>query len=694
MPINTRSYIVYAITLLALLFAQKYCYSQKLKTDVISGIIERLIETTESRIDYTDLQAQLDYYFEHPINLNKTNEYELQQLVFLKQSEIASILKHIERYELYESIYELQAVENLSEESLDLLKYFCYVMESNKQFRSEELKKWGKTEIVYQLDYDLQERLGYKKALLQAQGKQYYLGSPYRNVLRVKQQIGNNISLGYNAEKDAGESFFAGAQSTGYDFNSAYILVQNWGHFKNIIVGDFQANFGQALTFSSGISARKSAYVLNTTRNFQTIRPNRSINEFEFLRGLSMQYDYKNWLIVPFVSFKAINTNLAAADSSLNSFDGFSNFSLSGLHRTANEVADKNNINQQIIGLHVRKSFKTLETSITLVKTNYNLPLIKGDKLYQQYNFSGLELINTGFDYKININNMLLLGEFSASNGNAFAHTHTLLIPLDAKLDVCLLYRNFDRNYQTTYSSPFAENSDAKNETGFYAGLSFKPNRAFTFNTYIDFFQSEWLRYQADAPSKGYDILIEAQYNPSKQINTYLRYRYENKERNKTSSSNEINTVLEEQVKQQWRFHIKYKISLVLESESRVEWSEFNTASTTTNYGFLAFQDIKYKFFSQKMSVSTRLALFSIDNYNARIYAYEDHLPYNFSVPLYQHNGTRFYLVYKYEISKNIKLFLRYSHTQYANISSIGSGLEQINGNTQSDLITQLQLLF
>jgi hypothetical protein len=694
MPTKKHTYIIYGIALIVVLLAQKRGFAQKQKNEVISVILERLVENTESTIDYTDLQAQLEYYFEHKINLNKTTSYELQQLVFLKQSEIASIFKHIEKYGNYESIYELQAVENLSEESMDLLKYFCYVTEYNKQLRLNELKELGKTEIIYQLDFDLQEKAGYKTASLQAQNKQYYLGSPYRNVLRLKQQIGKNITIGYTAEKDAGEQFFAGAQSAGYDFNSAYLQAQNWGNFKQIIVGDFQANFGQALTFSSGLSARKSAYVLNTSRNFQMIRPNRSINEFEFLRGIALQYQYKSWFLIPFVSFKTINTNLALVDSSTNPFEGFTNFSLSGLHRTNNEIADKNNINQQIIGAHIRKSFKPIEMGITLVKTNYNLPLLKGDALYQQYNFSGTTLINTGFDYKLNFNNALLLGEFSMSNGNAFANSHTLLIPIDAKLDVCLLYRNFDRNYQTTYSGPFAENSDARNETGFYTGLSFKPNRAFTINTYIDFFKSAWLRYQVDAPSKGYDVLVETQYNPSKAINTYVRYRYENKERNKPNNENDLNDVLEDQTKQQWRFHIKYKMSLALESESRIELSTFNSANIAASNGFLVFQDIKYKFLSNKMSINARLALFNIDNYNARIYAYEDNVPYTFSVPLYQNNGTRFYLVYKYQINKHIKIFLRYSQTKYTNVNTIGSGLEQINGNTQSDLITQLQLLF
>ncbi len=94
------------------------------------------------------------------------------------------------------------------------------------------------------------------------------------------------------------------------------------------------------------------------------------------------------------------------------------------------------------------------------------------------------------------------------------------------------------------------------------------------------------------------------------------------------------------------------------------------------------------------MTLSARLAIFDIDDYNSRIYAYEDNLPYTFSVPLYQNSGTRFYFMVKYQVNKKVKLFARYSKTQYQNINTIGSGLEQINGNSLSDLNLQLQVSF
>jgi len=694
---NNNQFLLKIILVFATLFVSKFLIAQKLqpKNEVIASIIEKLIENQESQLDYTDLQAQLSFYFDSKINLNKCTENELQQLLFLKQSEIISIIYHRKKYGNFESIYELQAIENLSDETVFYLKHFCFINETNKQLKLSELSQIGKTEITVQHENDFQQRLGYKTNILKAQNKQYYLGSPYRYVLRLKQKIGNRIDIGFTGEKDAGEQFFNGAQGNGFDYNSAHIHFKNVWNFKNIIIGDYQANFGQGLTFGSGMSARKSAYVLNVNRYYQNIRPYRSVNEFEFMRGAAIDYHYKKWQLVGFLSYKNINTNFLNADTNnINSFDGFTSFNYSGFNRTTNEIMDKDNVKQTILGFHIQKHFKVLQLGFTGIKTNYSVPFLPSDNLYQKYNFTGNQLINAGLDYKLSLGNALFSGEFSASDNHGFATTNSLLLTLDGKLDLCFLYRHFEPNYQTTFNNPFAENSDGKNESGFYFGLSYKPARAFTINSYIDFYKSTWLRYQIDAPSNGYDLLAEIQYNPSKVLSMYVRYKYENKQKNETNNSLAAYDVLADQLRQQFRFHIKYKISLMLEAESRLELSQFTTLNTANAYGTLIYQNLKMKLFKNKFTINSRLAMFDIDSYNARIYAFENNVPYTYSVPMYQNSGVRFYLMTSCNITKNVKFYVRFSQTQYSNVKTIGSGLEQINGNTQSDLIMQLQLRF
>ncbi|MBI3235305.1 MAG: hypothetical protein HYZ42_14935, partial [Bacteroidetes bacterium] len=51
-------------------------------------IIEKIIENKEGGADYTDLQDQLDYYLQNPIDINYCTADELRQLSILNEIQI------------------------------------------------------------------------------------------------------------------------------------------------------------------------------------------------------------------------------------------------------------------------------------------------------------------------------------------------------------------------------------------------------------------------------------------------------------------------------------------------------------------------------------------------------------------------------------------------------------------------------
>ncbi|MFQ3579869.1 MAG: helix-hairpin-helix domain-containing protein, partial [Bacteroidales bacterium] len=77
---------------------------------------------------------------------------------------------------------------------------------------------------------------------------------------------------------------------------------------------------------------------------------------------------------------------------------------------------------------------------------------------------------------------------------------------------------------------------------------------------------------------------------------------------------------------------------------------------------------------------------FQTDDYDTRIYAYENDLLYVFSVPAYYYRGSRFYTMVKYSFGKAIDVWLRYSRTLYTNKDYISSGLNKIDSNTKSEI--------
>ena len=104
------------------------------------------------------------------------------------------------------------------------------------------------------------------------------------------------------------------------------------------------------------------------------------------------------------------------------------------------------------------------------------------------------------------------------------------------------------------------------------------------------------------------------------------------------------------------------------------------------------FQDILYKPMMGKWDIIARLAIFETDGYNSRIYTYENDLLYQFSVPALQNQGARYFLLINYKFSRKAEFWVKFAHTVYANQKTIGTGLDEVQGNKKSDLKIQLRI--
>ena len=67
---------------------------------------------------------------------------------------------------------------------------------------------------------------------------------------------------------------------------------------------------------------------------------------------------------------------------------------------------------------------------------------------------------------------------------------------------------------------------------------------------------------------------------------------------------------------------------------------------------------------------------------------------HNFSVPVYYDKSTRFYINYTYKLSKRWQLWIKYEMSQFENKNSIGSGQNEIEGNTKSVFKWQIRFNF
>ena len=107
----------------------------------------------------------------------------------------------------------------------------------------------------------------------------------------------------------------------------------------------------------------------------------------------------------------------------------------------------------------------------------------------------------------------------------------------------------------------------------------------------------------------------------------------------------------------------------------------------------MVYQDIHYHPMNSRWKINVRYALMDTDDYDSRIYAYENDVLYSFSMSAYSDSGSRFLLNVRYKLSRSVDLWFRYAATFYDKRQSIGSGWDEIQGNRKSDIALQLRLL-
>jgi len=137
---------------------------------------------------------------------------------------------------------------------------------------------------------------------------------------------------------------------------------------------------------------------------------------------------------------------------------------------------------------------------------------------------------------------------------------------------------------------------------------------------------------------------------------------------------------------------VEYDVPLRFSVRSRIQGGDFGYKENTSSRGFTILQDITWKF--SRIEFSGRIAFFATDDYDSRQYVYEKDMLYAFSLPAYYDRGTRHYLMTRYTLSKQMKVWLRWSQTRYSKLETISSGLNEIKGNKRSELKMQVMYQF
>lgn len=225
-------------------------------------------------------------------------------------------------------------------------------------------------------------------------------------------------------------------------------------------------------------------------------------------------------------------------------------------------------------------------------------------------------------------------------------------------------------------------------------GIKIKPTPRWALNAYFDQFFFPNNRFRVGFPSRGYEVLTQVDFKPRRGTLIYVRFRSDNQQRNaRTLFENEFLQTPVDTRRNQLRFQYQSQVNPFLLVRTRAEFSWFNQAREQEQRGILVYQDISWKQ-GFKLKLTARYALFDIDGSDARIYAYENDILGFFSIPPYNGVGTRYYAILNYKATRRLEFWVRFAQTRLFRTRSIGSGLNRIEGDTQSELKMQVRVKF
>ena len=655
----------------------------------LEKLADEIFPLQDLDLNYEELYENLAQLLSNPLDLNTVTREQLRSLFVVTEEEINTFMMHREENGALFSVYELQSIPGWERATFDAIIPFVTVYDSQSKLNSSILRRIVQEKNNYLLlryGRALEDKLGYNTGTDSAQR---YAGSPDKLYMRYRVARSNDFSAGFTTEKDAGEkmNWLPSQRQYGFDFTSWHVAVQNKGKIKNLVVGDFQSQFGQGLILGSVFGFGKNSETVTTVRRSNLgFLPYTSLNENLFFRGAAGSYAMGKHVIIH--GFASHTFKDGSIDHSADDNLAISSFSVSGLHRTPAELRTRQQVGETDAGVIVQFKNQLVDAGVIFHQTEFDQPVAHNPRPYNQFSFNGSKNKNAGVYLNYSWANFTFFSEFAQTLNHGSAVTAGLLGNITHQLEIAMLYRNFSKDFHSFNSNAFSENTVPQNERGIYWGWKYMFSKQWSASGYMDLFQFPWLRYRGYSPSEGNEWLLRFNFSPSKTVLLFLQAREESKIRNFPDETNlYLNT---NGIKRNYWINCDYEAP-PFTFKTRAQFSSYQLGGVLT-HGFALVQDASLSI--KRFSFSFRYALFDTDDYDNRLYVYERDVWLAYSFPAYYGAGVRTYVLAQYKASKRIDLWVRWSQIRYTNRVEIGSGSETIAGNTGNDIKFQVRIRF
>lgn len=646
------------------------------------------------------VSEQYAHLLDDPFDVNRASAAQLASIPGLSATAAHRIVQHRAEHGPFQTPQQLESVTGFSTEIVQAIRPFVTVGQPNDDSSSGTSFPSLKT-IVSGLETDVIQRFTRRLDLGRGYRDGQFVGSAGRLTTRIRVQFERRLELALTVDKDPGEAvtWSPSTDTYGFDHVAGSAAIHDLGPIETLVLGNFTAQFGQGVGLWQGIRFGKGRNPIGpVVSSGRGLLAYSSASEANYFRGAGATIELpRNVYVIAFGSHRhrdaTIDSTLAPADASSSTIP-VRTVSGGGRHRTQSEIERKGTFGETLVGGAAEYRTPTVRAGIAGYTSQFDRPLRPGDKPYRRFRVSGRRTAMMSTYASAYLRDYVIFGEIARATTGSYGGLLGASLDAGHRAQAVVVGRHYPPNFPNFHGNAFGESSGAQNETGVYTGLQLRIAPNWRVRAYLDQYQFPWLRFSVGQPSSGWEARTVVEYEPRPWLTTYLQLRAstdENGAEVRNAGLRHLEGLATEQ-RRSVRLHAEYGYSRAFTLRTRLETAQHRGDSGTSN-GFFLSQGLHYEPIDS-FELDARIALFDTDGYEARIYAYERDLLYSFSVPVFFDRGRRSYVLAEYAPTAAVTIEAKYGVTRYDNRSTIGSGLNQIDGSKRRDVGFQVRWEF
>lgn len=579
----------------------------------IEFLYQLLLEQTEDRLSealeidgdsgedsHEELIEDYLFYLENPININSEEVVHLEEIGLLSAFQVEALRQYRRQFGDLMFSEELLMLDDYSEATVAVITPLVHF---GKSERTQEREKMTLGKVLtrgrHQVTFNYAQKLQFKY--------NYHYKQKFRFGIATRKEVG-------------GSSVF---DFVGVHCYASDLKIGNALTVKDLALGDYQLSFGQGLTLWSGMSVGKGSGGISLMKRAAGIKPKASSSEGKFFRGAATTWRFHDFYATAFYSNRRVDS-----------------------------------IRQQAFGGHFCYAGPHFEVGYTLYHVRLSKPLELKPTKYNQFYFQGDRLTDMGLDFRWLFGKAAFFGELARSDNGAFAGLVGMTVKPKGYINFNVLYRNYDKRYQSLFNGAFGESSRGQGEEGVYLGLQCAPAPSWDLLAYCDFFRLTWLSSTVYNPSWGQEYSLKLSHQISRTASMQLRFK------SKTKMKNSVDDHVFSHYpifynKQSLNFQISYGVTESLTFSNKASYSHYRNDDGTNSRGYLLCHDVAFKPVDKPYSLTFRYALYGSDDYYSRISIYENDVLGAFSIPNLYGRGSRAYLLGKLKLFGSLSLYSR-----------------------------------